>query len=140
MEAMKIVAGNAIADYLEYKFTHRNFCDENHELQEGARVQALLEAVDNKLPERKRPRDLQKSIHSLKLRKSCGIDGIPSECLRHLPRRPLGHFTHLFNLCRELSNFPKSWKETKVITLPKAGKDPKFPKNLRPISFLFHSR
>jgi hypothetical protein len=51
-----------------------------------ARVQALLEAVDKKPPERIRPCDLQKLINSLKLRKFCGIDGIPNECLRHLPR------------------------------------------------------
>jgi hypothetical protein len=40
-------------------------------------VQALLEAVENKPPpERIKPFDLQKQINSLKLRKSCGIDGI----------------------------------------------------------------
>jgi hypothetical protein len=33
-------------------------------------------------------------IHSLKLRKACGIDGIPKECLRHLPRRPMLYLTH----------------------------------------------
>jgi hypothetical protein len=51
-----------------------------------ARIQALLEDVDNRLPQRIRPCDLQKLINSLKLRKACGIDGIPNECLRHLPR------------------------------------------------------
>jgi hypothetical protein len=68
--------------------------------------------------------------------RSFGIDGIPNECLRHLSRRPLVHLTHLFNHCLRLSHFPKSWKEAKVITLPKPGKDPKFPQNLRPISLL----
>jgi hypothetical protein len=60
-----------------------------------ARVQALLEIVDNKPPERIRPCDLQKLINSLKLRKACGIDGIPNECLKHLPRRPLVHLTFI---------------------------------------------
>jgi hypothetical protein len=101
-----------------------------------ARVQALLESVDNSPPERVRPCDLQKLANTLKLRKACGIDGIPNECLRHLPRRPLVHLTHLFNHCIRLSHFPESWKEAKVITLPKSGKDPKFPQNLRPISLL----
>jgi hypothetical protein len=79
---------------------------------------------------------LKKLIKSLKLKKSCGIDGIPNECLKHLPRRPLVHLTHLFNHCLRLSYFPSSWKEAKIITLPKPGKDPKFPQNLRPISLL----
>jgi len=35
-------------------------------------------------------------INSLKLRKAWRIDGIPNECLRHLPRRRLVHLTHLF--------------------------------------------
>jgi hypothetical protein len=72
----------------------------------------------------------------LKLNKACGIDGIPNECLRHLPRRPLVDLTHLFNHCLRLSHFPQSWKKAKIITLPKPGKDPNFPQNLRPISLL----
>jgi hypothetical protein len=70
----------------------------------------------------------------MKLRKACGLDGIPNKCLRHLPRRPLVHLTHLFNYCLWLSNFRKPWKEAKVITLPKPSKDPKLPQNLH----LFH--
>jgi hypothetical protein len=72
----------------------------------------------------------------LKLRKACGIDGIPNECLSHLPRRPLVHLTHLFNHCFRLAHFPQSWKEAKIITLPKSGKDLKFPQNVRPINLL----
>jgi hypothetical protein len=63
-------------------------------------------------------------INSLKLKKACGIGGIPNECLRHLPRRPL------------LSAFtlPKSWKEAKAAALRKPGRNPKIPQNFRPIS------
>jgi retron-type reverse transcriptase len=70
------------------------------------------------------------------LRKACGIDGIPNECLRRLPRRPLVHLTPLINNSIRLSHFPPPWKDAKLITLPKPGKDPKFPQNLRPISLL----
>jgi hypothetical protein len=59
-----------------------------------------------------------------------------NECLRNLPRRPLVHLTHLFNYCLRLSHFPQSWKEAKIITLPKHGKNTNFPQNLRPISLL----
>jgi hypothetical protein len=60
---------------------------------------SLHETVDNGPPVRTRPCDLQKLINSLKLRKACGIYGTPNECLRHLPRRPLVHLTHLINHC-----------------------------------------
>jgi hypothetical protein len=101
-----------------------------------ATVQALLVAVVNDFPEKVRPCDLQKLINSLKLNKACGIDGIPNESLRHLPRSPLVHLTHLINHCIRLSHFSASWKEAKVVALPKPHKDPKLPKNLRPISIL----
>jgi hypothetical protein len=44
-----------------------------------------------------RPYDFFKEIQSLKLGKVYGFDGIPNECLQHLPR-PLVHLTHLLNV------------------------------------------
>jgi hypothetical protein len=41
---------NAIADCLEKQFTPNKLCDENHERQVEARVEALLEAEDNDPP------------------------------------------------------------------------------------------
>jgi hypothetical protein len=119
---------SAIADCLKIQFTPHDLCDDNHEQRVEARVQTLLQAVDNNPPERIRPCDLKTLINSLKLKKSFGIDGIPNECLRHLPRRPLVHLTRLFNHCLQLSHFPNPWKEAKII-LHKPGKDPKFPQN-----------
>jgi hypothetical protein len=127
---------NAIADSLEIQFTPHDLCDENHERRVEAKVQALLETVDKNSRRRIRPCEVQKLIKSLKLRNTCGIDGIPNECLRYLPRRPLVYLTHLFNHCLRLSHFPNPWKEAKIITLPKLGKDLKFPQNLRPIILL----
>jgi hypothetical protein len=94
------------------------------------RVQAPLISVDDTPLRKVRPCDIHKLVISLKLRKACGLDGISNECLRHLPRRPLVHVTHLFNCCLWPSNFPKPQKEAKVIKLPKPSKDPKFPQNL----------
>jgi hypothetical protein len=74
--------------------------------------------------------------NSLKLRRACGPYSIPNECLKHLPRIPLVHLTHLFNHCLRLPHLPKLSKEAKVITLPKPSKDPNFPQNLRSISLL----
>jgi hypothetical protein len=69
---------NAIVDCLKNQFTHHDLCDENHEQQVEARVQALLEVVDNNPLEKIRPCDLHKLLNSLKLRMACGIDGIPN--------------------------------------------------------------
>jgi hypothetical protein len=116
--------------------SHHELCGDNHERWVEADVQTLLNTVDTTHPQRIRPCDVQKIIKSLKLKKACGIDGIPNECLRHFPRRPLVQLTHLFNHCFRLSSFPYSWKEAKIITFPKPSKDPKFSQNLRPISLL----
>jgi hypothetical protein len=104
---------SSIADCLEKQITPHDLREENHKRQEEARVQDLLEAVENDLPERKRPCDLQKLITFLKLRKACEIDGIPNECLKQLPRRPLVHLANLFNCCIRLSIFPSLVKNQK---------------------------
>jgi hypothetical protein len=100
------------------------------------KTQSLLASVGGTPSGKVRPYVIQKLVKTLKLRTACGLDGILNECLRHLWRRPLVHLTHLFNHCVRLSHFPKPWKEAKFITLPKPGKDLKFPQNLRPIRFL----
>jgi hypothetical protein len=80
---------NTIHDCLGTQFISHDLCDDNRRAE--ARVQALLEAVDNNHPEIVRPRDIQKLINPLKLRKACGIRGIPNEYLRHPQKRPLVH-------------------------------------------------
>jgi hypothetical protein len=109
---------NAIANCLENRFTHHDLCDEYHERRVETIVQVMLETENIDPPEKIKPCNLQKLIETLKLRKACGFDGIPNECLRHLPRRTLVHLTHLFNHCFRLSYFPIPWKEAKIITLP----------------------
>jgi hypothetical protein len=79
---------------------------------------------------RVRPGDIHTLANSLKFKKACELDGIPNECHRYLPRRPLIHLTYLFNHCLWLPHFPKPWKEAKVVTLPKPSKDPIFPQNV----------
>jgi hypothetical protein len=59
---------NATADCLENQFTPNDLCDENHERRVEARVQALLESVENSPSERVRPCDVQKLAKTLKLR------------------------------------------------------------------------
>ena len=116
--------------------SHHMSCDEKHEQRVEVRIQALAESADDNTPNQIKHSDVLKLIKTLKKEKACGIDGIPNECLRHLPRRTLVHLTPLFNHCIRLSYFPEPRRVAKIITLPKPGKDPKFPQNLRPISLL----
>jgi hypothetical protein len=44
---------------MENQFTPHDPCDDNHERHLEARVQAMLEAVDNNPPERIRPCDIK---------------------------------------------------------------------------------
>jgi hypothetical protein len=59
---------NEIADCLENQFMPHDLCDKNHERRVEARVQALLEAVDNNHHKKLRTCDLQKLINSPKLK------------------------------------------------------------------------
>jgi hypothetical protein len=123
---------NIIANCLENQFTTHDLCDCYHRRHVEAQVEALPATVDEDAPVNFRPCDVSKVIRSLKLGKACGFDGIRNERLRHLPRRPLVHLTHLFNHCLRHGHFPEPCMETKFRTLPKPG----IPQNLRPTSLL----
>jgi hypothetical protein len=126
---------SVIADCLENQLTSHDLYYENYERQVETTVQALLASVGG-TPWGESPCDIHNLEDSLILRKACVLDGIPNECLKHLPRGPLAHLTHLFNHCLQLYHFPNFWKEAKVITLPKPGTDPKFQQHLYLISLL----
>jgi hypothetical protein len=103
-----------IADCLENQFTSHDLCDGNHEREVETTIQALLTSADGTLLGKVRPCDIHKLANSLNLKKACGRDGIPNECLKRLPRRPLVYLTYLFNHCLQLPHFPKPWKEAKL--------------------------
>jgi hypothetical protein len=83
---------NVSTNILVNNFSPHDLCEENHERLGVARIQALFEAVGSP-PERVKPCDVQKVINPLKLKKVCGIDGIPDECLWHLPWKQIVHLT-----------------------------------------------
>jgi hypothetical protein len=84
---------NVNSHCLENQFTPHDLCEKSHEWQLEAGIQALSEAMDNSLPEKAKPCDVQNLIISLRLRRACRTNGIPNKCLRHLPRRPLVMFS-----------------------------------------------
>jgi hypothetical protein len=70
-------------------------------------VQALLASVDDTPLKKVRPCDVHNLADLLKLRKACGLEGTPNECLSYLPKRLLVYLTHLFNHCLRLSRKQK---------------------------------
>jgi hypothetical protein len=129
-----IEKANIIADYLENQFRVNNLCDSDHRRHVEATVKALLATVDEDIPVNFWPCDVSKEIQSLKFGMVCGFDGIPNECLWHLPRRPLVHLTRLLNHYLPLGHFLAPWNVAKIGTLPNPRKNPNFPQNLCLIS------
>jgi hypothetical protein len=68
---------NVIADCSENQFTSHNLCDQNHERPVETGIQARLAPVDDTPLGKVRPCDVRKLVNTLKLRKACGLDGIP---------------------------------------------------------------
>lgn len=75
-------------------------------------------------------------IKDLSTRKSPGFDKITPLHLKNLPNTAIIYLTILFNCFLQAAAFPSRWKNAKIITIPKPGKNPTYPQNLRPISLL----
>jgi hypothetical protein len=92
------------------------------------RVQALFASVHDTPLGKVRLCDIHKLAKSLKLREAYGLYGVPNECLRHLPKRPLViHLTFIESMTLAVP-FSEALEGRQVITLLKPGKDQKFLK------------
>lgn len=80
--------------------------------------------------------ELRLLLKGAKNRKAAGADGLNNRCLKFLPNKAIVLLCYIFNACARLSYFPAKWKHAIVLTFRKPGKDPKDPKNYRPISLL----
>jgi hypothetical protein len=69
---------NLIADCLGNLFRAHDLYDYDHRRHVEAQVEALLATVDEDIPFNFLPCDVSKEIHSLKLGKARGSDGIPN--------------------------------------------------------------
>ncbi|GBP53890.1 Probable RNA-directed DNA polymerase from transposon X-element [Eumeta japonica] len=84
------------------------------------------------------PAALHKIVIRLSKKKALGPDGISTPALRHFLRRAIVAMNRVFDGILRTGHFPEKWKRGKIITIPKAGKDPRKPKNIRPITLLSH--
>jgi hypothetical protein len=116
---------NIIAGCLETS-SERDLCDCDHRRHVEGEVGALLATVNEEIPVKFKPYGVSKEVHSLKLGKACIFDGIPNECVRHLPRGPLMYFTYLFNHCSRLRNIRHLERNQKSEFLRNPAKTQKF--------------
>ncbi|KFM67033.1 putative RNA-directed DNA polymerase from transposon X-element, partial [Stegodyphus mimosarum] len=82
------------------------------------------------------PKEIQEILRKLKNKKARGFDNISNEAFKVLPKTCIILLCNLINSCIRLSYFPKNWKQSIVIMIPKPGKNPKAVSSYRPISLL----
>lgn len=80
--------------------------------------------------------EVKEYIRLLKNNKAPGLDGINSIILKNMPELFYEILSKIFNCCLINGYFPPAFKRSKVIPIPKKGKDPKLPTSYRPISIL----
>lgn len=82
------------------------------------------------------PPEIWKTVRALDLHKAPGFDLITAEVLRELPKKAIVYLTSLFNGMLRTSCFPLLWKVSRIIMVPKHGKDQFLVSSYRPISLL----
>jgi Reverse transcriptase (RNA-dependent DNA polymerase)/Endonuclease-reverse transcriptase len=83
-----------------------------------------------------RPSELRVYIKSLRTKKSPGHDKITNRVIKNFSTKTIILFTRIINAIMLRGYFPQAWKMAVVIPVPKPGKPPDRPSNLRPISLL----
>ncbi|GBO19433.1 hypothetical protein AVEN_169731-1 [Araneus ventricosus] len=82
------------------------------------------------------PEELKMVLKDISPNKAPGIDGLMHGVVGEMILTDLVRFTNIFNTCFERGIFPKCWKVTKVVLIPKEGKDLSQPSSYRPICLL----
>ena len=78
---------------------------------------------------------IRKAMKQFKPNKAPGPDGLKPIVFRYLPQNAIDVLVIIYKACISLKFTPKAWRETKVIFLPKPGKETyDIPKSYRPIS------
>ena len=81
------------------------------------------------------PNLVRKSMRLFKPNKAAGPDGLKPVIFKYLPDNAIDTLTIIYQACVALHHTPALWRATKVIFLPKPGKETyDLPKSYRPIS------
>ena len=97
----------------------------------------LLDTIERNLPSNKIPiteLEVSKAIRSLNKKKAYDENGISAEHLQHAEQQILPITTNVINKIVEQKKMPTQTKSGKLLPIPKKGKDPNQPTNLRGIT------
>jgi len=120
--------GQAFAHHLEHVFTpHKSVTNQTLPPQ-NSRNEAIRLVISKKT--------LNEEIKYLNTKKSPGHDLISAKMIKELPRIGKKHLLHIYNAILRTGFFPSNWKLSKIIMIPKPGKDPSQVSSYRPISLL----
>jgi hypothetical protein len=110
LKFLPLEEANVTVDCLKNQFTPHDLWGERWTAG-GGPSPSSVSSRGRQFPKNVRPCDVQKLMKFLRLRRACGTDGIPNECLRNFPRMPLVHLANILNHFFWLSQFPSSWKD-----------------------------
>ena len=75
------------------------------------------------------------AFDGFKVKKSPGPDQLKPSILKHLPASFIGQIKTIYKACLALHYTPQEWLGSRVVFIPKPGKDSyTIPKSFRPIS------
>jgi len=87
-------------------------------------------------PQLTTPDEVHEAIRGLKVSKAPGPNDLPNRALKHLPTRVVSLLVRVFNAILRTHHLPPTWKQARVISILKPGKDTALPSFYRPISLL----
>ena len=80
---------------------------------------------------------VKKAINSFGKHKPPGLDNIRPIALQSLDHKTIERLSDLFNACISLKYVPKTLTKSKLIFIPKTGKDPRSQRPITLSSFVF---
>jgi hypothetical protein len=125
----------ALADNLESHFQPENGPSDPAVIEKVPEaLQAYCYAPESE-PGLNNPMEVQDAIRGLKVDKAPGPNGLPNRVLKHPSQRTISLLVALCNPALLPQCFPTVWKQARVISILKPGKDPSLH-SYRPISLL----
>jgi hypothetical protein len=100
------------------------------------RPQERWNSTNNTSPGLLTAKDLADAIKAYPSGKSPGVDGIDRRVMWLLTRAPvfMRLLKSLYNMCLRTGITPRRWNQSVISPIPKAGKDPKYISNRRPVA------